>query len=54
MPTIRPVDRCKWQPWAYINDNGLPVLEVTTMLFMHVVTPARTIILRAMAGITGR
>lgn len=47
-PAIRLLDRCKWQPWAYINDYGLPLLEVPTMLFSHVVIPARSIILAAM------
>jgi hypothetical protein len=48
-PCIRLIDRCQWRPWAYINDHGAPVAEMTTMLFLHVVTPARAIILAAMA-----
>jgi hypothetical protein len=48
MPSIRPVDRRDWKPWAYINDQGVPVWTVTPQMNERVVIPARAIILQAM------
>lgn len=44
-PRHRLLDRCAWQPWAFINDHGLPLLEMPTDRFM-IVAEARAIIRR--------
>lgn len=47
-PNRRLIDRCKWLPWAYINDSGCPIQAVPPALFIAVVIPCRAIIERMM------
>lgn len=44
-PLPRLIDRCRWQPLAWINDYGAPEREMPVALFM-VVAEVRVTILR--------
>lgn len=33
MPSIRPVDRCPWQPYCWIDDYGMPHNEMRPSYF---------------------